>query len=375
MQRKHSLWRLIGGCACSALAWIGGACGADDPGKTSTGTPPDPEVLLICDVNQGATDRSNATCTPLPDDYTPRDAASANDSWPACISDQNQYVPFGPLTLTAAHVQDFKDISMQLRFGGLYSPSLQDFNVAHALYSAAGGIESFASTLEDDHYPAAPKPCQDLTPEEQAQYPFRCVGPIRIKPILDIAFEAGKIGQEPVLNAARIEAALLWYFYLVTYQEANRAAIVAEAVDGAWGAYSGGQSRENPVALAKYIFDRDQSAHQRIWDGLLAVRCWRDLDNPQGPAMNLELQKRAVEQLDRALIHGMAAILRQRVQVISCEPAWESSEVLGGVLLREAQARDADLGTIFQEEISRRRAILVDEEKLTNAMDGLFVCP
>jgi len=163
---------------------------------------------------------------------------------------------------------------------------------------------------------------------------------------------------------------------MVTYREAIRAALTAEAVDGAWGAYSGGQARENPVALAKYIFDRDQEAHQRVWDGLLALRCWRDLDNAQGPAMDLAMQKRAVEQLDRALLRGIASILRQRLQVNAlCIPAWESSELLGGILLREAKARDAELGAIFLEEISRRRAALVDLERITAAMDGLFPCP
>lgn len=375
MRWKHVLWRPIGWLACSAAAFTGGACGANDPGKTSSGSSSIPEVQTICDVNQGVEDRAKATCKPLMDDYTPREAASANDTWPACISDQNQYVPFGALALTIAHTKDFEEIAKRLQFGGLYAPTSNDFTIAESLYTLDGGIASTVVALEDDHYPAAPQRCQDLTPEEQAQYPFRCTGFVRIKPILDIAFGAGKNGEDPTLNAARIESALLWYFYLITYQEANRAAIAAEAIDQAWGAYSGGQTRENPVALAKYIFDRDQEAHQRIWDGLLALRCWRDLDNPQGPAKNVELQKRALEQLDRALLHGIAAILRQRVQLVLCEPAWDSAELLGGILLRETAARDAELGTIFQEEISRRRSLLVDVERLTNAMDALFVCP
>jgi hypothetical protein len=372
MRGKHFVLRMV---ACWALAVIGGACGSDDLGKTPTGGSGGAPALKICDVNLGVEDRSNETCKPLPDDYTPRDAASANDTWPACISDSNQYVPIGPLTITAAHAQDFEDISSLLRFGGLYAPTPQEFAMAHALYSSDGGIASFVLNLEDDHYPAAPKRCQDLAPDEQASYPFRCVGPIRIKAILDIAFEAGQKAEEPALQVARIEAALLWYFYMTTYQEAIRAALVAEAIDGAWGAYSGGESREKPKGLAKYVFDRDQEAHQRIWDGLLALRCWRDLDNPQGPAMDLAMQKRAVEQLDRALLRGIAAILRQRIQVISCEPAWESSELIGGILLRESKARDAELGQVFLEEISRRRATLVDAEKLTSAIDELFPCP
>lgn len=356
------------------LATTAIACSDDPPGKTSTSTTGEPPGLT-CDANAGVSNVSGKNCGPLADDYTPRDAASANDSWSACVSDGNQYVPFGKTTVSAARVQAFHDIKEKLGFGGLNIPSPDDFKAARALYTAVDGIESRVLEIEDDHFPAAPKACKDLTPDEQAQYPFRCVGPIRIRPILDIAFEAGARGEEPVINVARIEAALLWFFYASTYAEAVRAVDNPLFVDESWASYTGGETRDKPLGLAQYVQIRSVEAHDRIWDGLLALRCWRDLDNPSGPAMDLALQSRAIQQLDRALLRGIAVILRQRLEVMSCEPGWISAEILAGILFREAQARDAAAAAVFIEELSRRRAALVNQEKLFTAMDTLFPCP
>lgn len=365
---------LARGLSLFVLATTVIACDGDTPGKTSTSSTGEPPSLT-CDANAGIVDAPGKNCAALPNDYTPRDAASAKDTWPACVSDGNQYVPIGQTTLTAARVAAFHDISEMLGFGGLKLPSPDDFTAARALYTAPGGIESRVLEIEDDHFPAAPKACKDLTPEEQAQYPYRCVGPIRIRPILDTAFEAGSRGEDPVINVARIEAALLWFFYVSTYAEAIRAVENPAAVDESWASYTGGESRDKPLALAQYVAARSIDTHDRIWDGLLALRCWRDLDNPQGPAMDIAMQSRAVEQLDRALIRGIALILRQRLEVSACEPAWISAEILGGILFREAQVRDPVTADVFIEELSRRRAVLVNLDKLLAATDSLFPCP
>lgn len=370
---KHVAFRII---SIALLAAFGVACEAADPEvKNPGGGGAAGAGFVTCNANEGVVDMSGSMCKPLADDYTPRDNASANDTWPACISDGNKYVPFDLNNSAVARVAAFEKISELLEFGGLEVPSSQDFLDARVQYSLADGIEFHVARCEDDHYPAAPKLCQDMTADEQAQYPDRCVGPIRIRAILHAAFESGIKGEEPMLNAARIESALLWFFYISTYKEAVAAAETSVRTDSSWAYYTGGESRENPIAFAKYVQERSQEAHDRIGDALLAVRCWRDLDNPTGPAMDPVLQNRAVAQLDRALIRGMALILRQRVQVRSCEVAWESAEILGGVLRREAKARDSVQAAIFEEEISRRDATLVDGAKLTAAIDALFPCP
>ncbi len=372
--RRHLAFRIF---SIVVLAATGAACEEADPVVTNPiGNGGNGSGDVTCNANEGVVDMSGAMCQPLPDDYTPRDNASANDTWPACISDGNEYIKFDPNISSIARVNAFQQIGELLGFGGLKSPTPQDFLDSRVIYSQEQGIESRVVRREDEHYSPAPKLCRDMTPEEQAQYPDRCVGPVRIRPILNTAFEAGIKGEQPVLNAARIEAALLWFLYISIYKESTSAASNVLDVDSMWAKYTAGEPRENPVALAKYIQSRSQEAHDRIWDGLLAVRCWRDLDNSAGISMDPVMHERARAQLDRALIRGMALIVRQRVQLVSsCEAAWESVEILGGILLREAEARDPEQAGIFLEEISRRRSALVDKAKLTAAIDALFPCP
>lgn len=356
------------------FATAGAACEAEDPQVNGVGGKGNTE-FVTCDIDVGIKDMSGPMCMPLADDYTPRDNASANDTWPACISDQNKYVPLDPNISSVARSAAFEKISELLGFGGLKVPTPQDFLDSRVQYSLTEGIESRVSRREDNHYPAAPKLCRDMTADELAQYPDRCVGQNKIQPILNAAFEAGIKGEEPVLNAARIEAALLWFFYISTYKEALSAAETPVDTDSCWAYYTGGEPRENPIAFASYVQPRSQEAHDRIWDALLAVRCWRDLDNPTGPAMDLTTQARAVAQLDRALLRGVALILRQRVQALSCDISRESVEILGGVLVREAEARDPAQAAIFKAEVSKRRPEAIDAAKLTAAIDALFPCP
>jgi hypothetical protein len=50
-------------------------------------------------------------------------------------------------------------------------------------------------------------------------YPDRCGGPGRVLPIVNDAFQKGIAGTQPLVQAARLEAALLWFFYLSTMSE------------------------------------------------------------------------------------------------------------------------------------------------------------
>ena len=370
---RHTILRAF---SISALVVAGVGCEAEDPKVTDPiGNGGSGGGVVTCDANAGISDISGPSCKPLADDYTPRDNASANDTWPACISDGNEYVKFDQNISSIARAVAFQQIGELLGFGGLKAPTPQDFLDARVIYTQEQGLESRVVRREDEHYPPAPKLCRDMTPDEQAQYPDRCVGPVRIRPILNLAFEEGINGNEPVLNAARIEAALLWFFYMSIYKESTTAASNVLDVDSMWAKYTAGEPRENPIGFAKYIQLRSQEAHDRIWDGLLAVRCWRDLDNPAGASMDPVMHELARTQLDRALIRGIALILRQRVQVLECEPAWETVEILGGILMREAQARDPQQAAIFIEEVSKRRPDPVDVPKLTAAIDALFPCP
>jgi len=141
-----------------------------------------------------------------------------------------------------------------------------------------------------------------------------------------------------------------------------------------WAKYTGGEDREGGLGLARYIKPRSQMAHDRIWDGLLAVRCWRDLDNPMGEAMNLELRDQARAQLDRALLFGVAQIVSQREE-LPAEPAWQSTKILSQVLDREATLRDPTQAEALRAELATDDASAVDPGVVIRAIDALFPCP
>ena len=146
------------------------------------------------------------------------------DQWPACISDRNEYVAFSPNISSLARVGAFEQISRILGFGTGKAPSPAEFTEARVIYTQEQGIESRVSRREDEHYPPAAKACRDMTEAEIAANTDRCVGPAKIRPILNAAFQEGMAGQDPALNAARIEGALLWFLYISIFKEATTAA-------------------------------------------------------------------------------------------------------------------------------------------------------
>jgi hypothetical protein len=359
--------------AVLALALFAAGCEAEDPSPTSatggnlTG--------MTCSPDVGVTQMDNPTCAALPDDYMPRESESANDTWPACISDKNAYVPFDQNISSLARVAAFEEIRALLSIGGTRVPTSQDFLDARIVYTQEQGIESRVSRREDEHYPPAPKACRDLTPDEQQMYPDRCAGPVKIRPILNAAFEEGIEGKNPVENAARIEAAVLWFFYLSIFKEATTAAANAVDTDSMWAKYTGGEPREGGIGFSGYVRARSLQAHDRVWDGLLAVRCWRDLDNPTGMATNLTMRDQARAQLDRALLRGLSLIVRQRLEQSSCISAWESVKILGPVLDREAAARDPERAAVLRAEVQKGSAEGVDVKAAIDALDAIFPCP
>jgi hypothetical protein len=356
------------------------ADGGSDAARAEAGSEAGGEVASaagLCAADEGLMEIATpATCMPDPADYMPRMAASANDMWPACISDNDQYVRFSENTSSLARVGAWEQISRILGFGTAKAPTPQEFTDARVIYLQEQGIESRVSRREDEHYPAIPgKLCRDMTPEEQLMNANRCVGPAKIRPILNAAFMNGMMGIEPALNAARIEGALLWHFYISAFKEATSSADNPLDTDSMWAKYTGGEPRSGGLGLARYVRARSLTTHDRIWDGLLAVRCWRHLDNPTGVAMNLMMRDKARAQLDRALLRGMALIVRQRVQVLPCGTAFETVKILGGMLGREAAARNPEAAAVLKREIEKTDPASVDKPALTAAIDQLFPCP
>lgn len=91
--------------------------------------------------------------------------------------------------------------------------------------------------------------------------------------------------------------------------------------------------------------------------------------------MDLALRDRARAQLDRALLRGMALLVRQRMERSECEAAWESVKILGPILDREATARDAANAAILRAELQKASAEDVDVAAATGALDAIFPCP
>jgi hypothetical protein len=363
------------------------ACKSSDPPGTPDG-PPRPDAT-IADAGPDAPDvDANPGCQPLATDYTPRDNGSADDAWPECISDDNTYHRFEESISTIARIAAFEEIAARLFTGA--APSAQDFIDAEVSYLQDQGLESRTARREDEHYPPVlvdgnPVACQSLTPEEQQANPERCVGPAQIHPLLDAAFTLGQDGASTDLDrrlaAARIEAGLLWFLYVSVHKEAITCTTTPRDCDSSYAYYSGGEGREAGLGLSRYVRSRDLPTHHRIWDGVLAVRCWRDLDNPEGTAEDLEMRDRAVGQLDAAALRGVAMIVRDWAGDLAdltgddATVAWERLQILGRVLDRDARLRDTALAAQLRGELAVDDAEAVDPAVIIDAIDGLYPCP
>ena len=181
------------------------------------------------------------------------------------------------------------------------------FTDARVIHSDANGLDSRVQRREDLHYPEVPAAdgaCTD--PGVPDVHPDRCAGPARILPLLNDAFAGGSAGADPLVNAARIEAALLWFLYLSPYKESYTCTTTPADCDSAWAYYTGGEDRAGGMGLAAYVAALDAETHDRIWDGLLAVRCWKNLDHETGTSTDATMRDAAREQLDRAALRGVA---------------------------------------------------------------------
>jgi hypothetical protein len=211
-------------------------------------------------------------------------------------------------------------------------------------------------------------------------HPDYCVGPARIQPLILGAIQDGMAGEQPTLQAARVEAGLLWFLYVSTFKESFTCTTKAKDCDSSWAYYTGGEPARGGLGLSRYVREVDPYAHDRAWDGLLAQRCWRDVDDAE-VAEDLELRDRARGQADRAVTDGLAAIVRDRLvrvqEGLADEAAyhWITAEVLGGVLDREAQVRDADLAASLRDALGEADPADADLNAAVAALDGLFECP
>lgn len=328
---------------------------------------------------QGSADQRNM-CMAAATDYAP----GADDTWDACVSDSGEYTPIEPSISSIARVEAFETIAALLweRSG---APSTTDFTNARLAYATDEGLDSRVQRREDEHYPPVTNAqgdtlsCRDAGVPAMA--PERCVGPAKLIPILNEAFNKGISGEgEALVHAARIEAALVWFLYVSTHKEATTCAVAPKDCDSAYAYYTGGQTPEQGLGLSRYMRELAPRSNDRAWDGILATRCWRDLD-PETPATNLTLRDQAVAQLDGALLHGVSRIVAARLAAaqihegVARDADWAFLKILGPVLDRDATTRDAAQAATLRQAFAAASFDAVDVDATLAALTALYPCP
>lgn len=302
---------------------------------------------------------SERNCVPASTDYQPLTDAE-NDAWPACLPDDGAYHLVDATPSSIARVEAFEQIMEALADD---SPSADAFTEARTIYSIEEGLESRLVRREDHHYDPVPEADwvegvdadkQCTVEENVAAYPERCAGPGRIAPILNEAFAAGQTGDGiAAVNKAQVEAALLWFIHLSVYKEANTCLPKGKDCDSSWAYYTGGHDRNGGIGLSRVVQGHSDLAHQRIWDGFTAFRCWREL-YPDATTLEelsedgVMFREMADAQLSEALWYGWALIVRDRLEQLgnSCgdqaEANWAFLQIAGPVLSEQAGRVDAN---------------------------------
>lgn len=346
-----------------------------------------------------------SSCQPLASDYQPRVNDSADDTWPACIADTLPYTQVDPKAPgSAARIVAYEEMA-KLLWDNKAEPTPDDFTAARDQYVIAEGLESRLNRREDLHYDPIPmaewdpqvdgdKQC--TVAELAAKYTDRCVGPDTMKPIIEAAFAAGQSGEgDPRVHAAEIHATLEWFLYLSVYKEANTCATEDPAdCDSTWAYYTGTEPITSGKGFSRDVLAISQETHERIWDGIRAARCWRDLakDDMGGypflemvDADSKALFEQGWEQLDQALHRGLAVVVRKHAEDyldLICgttegnqQAAWTYLKITGNALQREANERDGTnakvLATLWASDAPTAAEVVAG----IAALDAVFPCP
>jgi hypothetical protein len=356
------------------------ACG-EDMASNMLGDGTDPGGPTRC---QGPAFTENVSqCVPAATDYKPRSSSPVSATWPACVTNDNQYHLIGTsLPAAASRTSAFESIAARL-WRKETPITTNDFLLSRNDYSVMEGIGSRVARRQDVHYAELPGDDKFACANEgvPAQYPDRCAGPAKVKPIVDDAFAKGLMGVHMRVQAARLEASLLWFFYLSTVSEVWTCSFddIADC-DSAWGYFNGSQARSTPIGLGGYIKSLGQETYDRGFDGILAERCWRDLDQAM-PATDNTRYQLSRDQLDKAELRGLALILRDRFGQIGCS-AGEIRDahmafvgVLGPFLDRAARAIDPAKADALKAQYTAATPAQVDVAQAQQLLDQLFSCP
>ncbi|MCP4602868.1 MAG: hypothetical protein GY847_20520 [Proteobacteria bacterium] len=365
----------------SLLVLCSTACVDDDPTKqglqdTNPDTNMDTDANTQCKADDLVYEEEIADCIPKETDYMPRDNGSKDDSWEACISDDNRYHQIEESISSIARVEVYDTIAAMLWENS--AVTAQNFIDARILFEQEQGLGSRVARRYDIHYDPPPEgSCEDKGIPNA--YPNYCVGAAVLQPIIVEAFGKGCQSDNMVTNAAKIEAALQWFLYISSIKEATTCAQKANDCDSSWAYYSGGTPREAPIGLAADIDYLAPETHNRAYDGILAVRCWRDLDY-ETEAANSKMQTLAKEQLDFAMLRAMGLLIRQRFLALSCSTGDYQQATLDGLRIlvplfdRETRERDPAVADLLMNEIEKP-AQKIDFAEVVSKIDSTYPCP
>ncbi|MBU0553955.1 hypothetical protein KKB55_04025 [Myxococcota bacterium] len=298
-------------------------------------------------------------------------------AWEGCQFTDGAYHLAGDSTPSSAARTAAYDDMMALLLDG--DPSADDFIDAAFIYGEDGGLGSRITRRYDAHI-AKPEGADCQAEDAATRWPSYCVGPAVIEPLILDALEAGAQGEAPLLNARRVEAGALWFFYTSVYKESYTCAGTAKDCDSSWAYYGGGKQRDEAnLGLGGIIQALDPFTHQRLFEALLGVRCWRDLDNGE-QAQDTAMHARALGQFDAALDRAWASLLIQRLKDLHAASGdaraayWESLQILGPVLDRAARQADAAVADQLKATFSGA-ADAADVAGTIDALNDLFPCP
>ncbi len=364
-----------------------------DPTTNTTGDPTgDPcDALQISPIDEAA-------CEALATDYQPRVNMSKDDMWAACVTDNGIYKQIdAKVPGSVARVVQYETAAKLLWRDGVV-PTKEDFTAARDAYITPEGLESRLVRREDLHYPAIPMNEWDPQVDSDKQctvealymkYPDRCVGPAKIQPIVDAAFAAGMTGDgDANVHAAVIDAALQWFLWVSIYKESASCILAPGDCDSSWAYYNGATAQGEAIGVAANLVAIDPAIDEAIFNGMLAIRCWRDLYpadgdpafedlGPNGEAMFYS----AHEQLDNAAWYGWARLVREHLELqpavcdSEADANWAFIQVAGPVLDPEAETRDGTAAGTLAALWANDAPTVEDLEAGIAAIDAAFPCP
>ena len=359
----------------------GGPLDSDSAESSTTADTMCTELLQVDPPNETG-------CAAGATDYLP----GAEDMYPACVVDDGDYHLVADTPSSIARVEAYEAVVAMLAG----SPDAAAFTDARTKYAEDEGLESRLLRREDLHFPPVPMEDWDTGVDSDKQctvmsnvekYPDRCAGPAKIAPIVNDAFAAGQTGERtPEIEAAKIDAAILWFLYLSVYKEATTCFSSAEKdCDSSWAYYTGGTNREAGLGLSAEIRQLSVMANDAVWNGFSAYRCIREL-YPQADYETIEdlpdearpLLAAADDQLNHALTYAWSRLVRARLENqgnlcdVEAEANWAWLQIAGPVLDQEGNARGGyDLGALWTGSIP-------DADTITAAittLDTVFPCP